>query len=256
MASKSFAECKAIVFDLMGTCCDWQTGIVRSMQNLPVNEQLQPKDYPNLALEWRAGFFQEIHHRFEQGLPQEDIDVTHRRVLDRILRKRMVDSVWDDAVRQQLVTAWHDQVAWPDAIPALERLRRKYFVVVLANGTTRLQLDIAKSSGLPFHMLFSSQLLGLTKPDLAIYRKAADLMGLRPEECIMVAAHAYDLRAATQVGMKTVYIRRNTEDVGEDFDEIEQSVDVYFDGRDGSRECGLARLAEILNVRNNGYDMA
>ncbi len=35
--------------------------------------------------------------------------------------------------------------------------------VVLANGTTRLQLDIAKSSGLPFHALFSSQLLGLTK---------------------------------------------------------------------------------------------
>lgn len=37
------------------------------------------------------------------------------------------------------------------------------YSVVLANGTTRLQLDIVKSSGIPFHTLFSSQLLQLTK---------------------------------------------------------------------------------------------
>ena len=35
--------------------------------------------------------------------------------------------------------------------------------VVLANGSTRLQLDIAKSSDLPFHILLSSELLGKTK---------------------------------------------------------------------------------------------
>lgn len=72
------------------------------------------------------------------------------------------------------------------------------------------------SSGLPFHMLFSSQLLGLTKvissllpifasllimekPDPAIYNKALELMQLKSGECIMVAAHAYDLRAAKGV---------------------------------------------------------
>ena len=35
--------------------------------------------------------------------------------------------------------------------------------VVLANGSTRLQIDITKSSSLPFHMLFSSELLRQTK---------------------------------------------------------------------------------------------
>ena len=33
----------------------------------------------------------------------------------------------------------------------------------LANGTSRLQLDIVKSAEIPFHTLFSSQLLSLTK---------------------------------------------------------------------------------------------
>jgi hypothetical protein len=33
----------------------------------------------------------------------------------------------------------------------------------MANGTTRFQMDVTKSSGLDFDMLFSSQLLGHTK---------------------------------------------------------------------------------------------
>lgn len=34
---------------------------------------------------------------------------------------------------------------------------------MLANGSTRYQIDIVKSSGLPFHMLLSSELLKQTK---------------------------------------------------------------------------------------------
>jgi HAD superfamily hydrolase (TIGR01493 family) len=48
-------------------------------------------------------------------------------------------------------------------------------------------------------MLLSSELLNLTKPDPAIYHKAIDLLGHRLEECVMVAAHAYDLKAAKKV---------------------------------------------------------
>ena len=88
--------------------------------------------------------------------------------------------------------------------------------VVLANGTTRLQLDITRSSCLNFHMLFSSELLGLTKESLfllhndsrtdffrqpcpKIYHQALSLLCVQPSQSIMVAAHAYDLRAAKKV---------------------------------------------------------
>jgi hypothetical protein len=57
--------------------------------------------------------------------------------------------------------------------------------IVLANGTARLQIDVTKSAGLDFDMLLSSELLGLTKPDPAIYRKAIELLGHKPEECLM-----------------------------------------------------------------------
>ena len=60
-------------------------------------------------------------------------------------------------------------------------------------------MDITKSSKLDFDLLLSSELLGLTKPDPAIYHKAMALLGRKPEECVMVAAHAYDLEAAKKV---------------------------------------------------------
>lgn len=63
---------------------------------------------------------------------------------------------------------------------------------------------MTKSSGLSFDMLLSSELLGLSKPDPAIYIKAMELLKCTPEECLMVAAHADDLSAA-----KGVYVCRD-----------------------------------------------
>jgi 2-haloalkanoic acid dehalogenase type II len=245
--AKRFTQAKVLFFDLMGTCCDWHTSILSVLSSLSSLEKLPQTELGSFAKAWRAGFFKEIHRCFSKGLEQEDIDVIHRRVLDSLLAERGVTlEEWDNQTREQLARAWHNQRPWPDTVPALQRLKEKFFIIVLANGTTRLQLDIVKSSKLPFHTLFSSQLLGLTKPDPLIYRKAADLVGCKIESCVMVAAHAYDLRAAKTVGMRTVYIRRKTEDPDEDFKIIERDVDVYLDARDSAAESGLGLLADFI----------
>lgn len=77
-----------------------------------------------------------------------------------------------------------------------------------ANGTTRLQLDIVRSSGPKFDMLFSSQLFGSYNPSPKNYHKALELLKLIAEECVTVAAHTSDLKGAEVVGMWTIYIRR------------------------------------------------
>ncbi|RAK99843.1 HAD-like protein [Aspergillus ibericus CBS 121593] len=237
---------KALIFDLMGTCTNWHPTIQTALSTTPSLTHLAPEVHAQIASSWREGFFQEIHRRFRAGLGTESIDVTHRRVLDGVLDG--VDSVAGggegivgEEERERLVHAWHFQDAWPDSIDAIMRLKEEYMVVVLANGTTRLQLDLIQSSRIPFHTLFSSQLLGLTKPDPAIYRKALDLMQVEPEEAVMVAAHAYDLRAAKGVGMRTVYIYRRTEDLDEDMEAVRRDVDVFLDG-----EGPLGQLAEML----------
>jgi 2-haloalkanoic acid dehalogenase type II len=239
------AGVKAIFFDFMGTCLDWQTSVLTSLPfHLSHSMKLA------LCLAWRQAFFADIHARFDRGQPPEDIDLSHARLLDRLLAEdlRFVGVTINEAERAAAVQAWHQMSAWPDVPEALERLREKFEVFVLANGTTRLQLDLARSAGLSFDMLLSSQLLGCTKPAAEFYLKALDLVKAKPEECIMVAAHAYDLRAAKAVGMQTVYIQRPTEDPTEDMNRIRAEVDVFVDGCDGDRLAGLAQIAHMLGA--------
>lgn len=247
---------KALIFDLMGTCLDWHSSITPVLQQA-LNETAHNSHTPppsdqevsNLALSWREGFFAEIHARFQAGEPQEDIDATHRRVLQRLLAEPKWSAYGSMGAERlgQCVQAWHTQQAWPDFVTALPKLRREFDVVVLANGTTRLQLDITKSSGLSFDMLFSSELLGLTKPDPGIYLRALELLRRQPSECLMVAAHAYDLRAAKGVGMRTCYLRRWTEDSGEEFGVVERENEWYVDCRDAMGEQGgLGRVGEVF----------
>lgn len=242
-----FPNARILFFDLMGTLCNWHTSIISLLTTLPSPPTLPKNQLSDFALQWRAAFFQEIHSRFLAGEEQEDIDTTHRRTLDNLLEQNGVTmNSWDENIRETLVKEWHHQIAWPDVIKGLERLSKKYEICVLANGTTRLQLDIVRSAGLKMDMLFSSELLGITKPDLGVYSRAAGLVGVGVGECVMVAAHAYDLKAARGVGMGTVYIRRETEDLGEDFEGIEGGVGLFVDGRGGGGDCGLVALADVL----------
>jgi 2-haloacid dehalogenase len=49
------------------------------------------------------------------------------------------------------------------------------------------------------------------KPDPETYLVTADLLGLRPEQCMMVAAHNNDLKAASALGLRTAFVRRPAE---------------------------------------------
>ena len=93
----------------------------------------------------------------------------------------------------------------------------------------RLQLDLVRSSGLNFDMLFSSELLKCYKPAPESYQKALKLLKLQADECVTVAAHTSDLRGAKVVGMKTIYVRRWTDDIREDREAIREENDAYLE---------------------------
>lgn len=96
---------KAILFDLMGTCLDWHSSILPLLETSPPHPFLPTGSLSQLAMDWRAGFFGETHRRFEQQLPPEDIDVTHRRVPDRLLEDKGI-SAEKEGGKKKRESAW------------------------------------------------------------------------------------------------------------------------------------------------------
>jgi len=50
------------------------------------------------------------------------------------------------------------------------------------------------------------------KPDPKVYLGAAEKMGVKPEECALVAAHLGDLKGAKECGFYAVYVEREGEE--------------------------------------------
>ena len=229
------AKVKVVFFDFMGTCLDWHSGAIKALP-----QSINESERSELALEWRHDYFDANAARLAANEPPEDIDVTLRKTLETLLDKHPdYKHLFDESTKSQCVIAWHSMPAWPEVRPAIEQLKSAgYEVFVFANGTTRLQLDLCKSSGLQFNMLFSNELLGIYKPALESYRKALKLVKVKPEESVMVAAHAYDVRGGRAAGMKTVYIHRWTDDINEDMEIVKGENDFFLED--------MTTLAEVI----------
>lgn len=223
---------KAVLFDFMGTCLDWHSSILPALPS-----GLSQEEKSDFALEWRLYYFDANKAQIRNGQPPENINITHRRTLLLTLLEVVLDRhpnlepLFTQQVLDKAVAAWHSQKAWPDVPEAIRKLKeeRGWEVYLHANGTTRLQLNLVRSSGLKFDMLFSSELLGCYKPAPENYNRALELLQLRAEQCVTVAADASDLRGAKAVGMKTVYVRRWTDDIEEDQEVIRGENDAYLE---------------------------
>lgn len=218
---------KAVFFDFMGTCLDWHSSVAHALSSA-----IPRQDASKLALEWRQCYFLENSNRVSQNLGPEDIDITLARTLEVVLDRLPEHKPHLDAqTKVNLIRAWHSQKAWPEVSRAINTIRTNLGleVFVHANGTTRLQLDLVHSSGLEFDMLFSSQLLGAYKPKPEAYEKGLQLINLQPQEVVLVAAHAYDLRGAKFCEMRTIYIHRWTDDIDEDMNVVKTEFDGFLE---------------------------
>jgi 2-haloalkanoic acid dehalogenase type II len=228
MSSAPNSKIKVVLFDFMGTCLDWHSSITSVLP-----QSISPETRSTFALEWRHSYFDANTARLAAGLAPEDIDLTHRRTLLALLESEKyadLKAAFTPTAQDTAIAAWHAQKAWPEVSSALQKLQTHgYEIYVHANGTTRLQLNLIRSSGLRFDMLFSSQLLGSYKPAAENYHRALELLKVGADECVTVAAHTSDLAGARAVGMRTVYVRRWTDDVNEDQEVIRGENDAYLE---------------------------
>ncbi|TRX96743.1 hypothetical protein FHL15_002409 [Xylaria flabelliformis] len=74
------------------------------------------------------------------------------------------------------------------------------------------------------------------------YKKALALVGVRPEQAVMVAAHAYDLRAAKALSMHTLYVYRWTDDITEDMNLVRRKNENLLN------DDGMGSLVDVIRA--------
>ncbi len=202
-------ETKALLFDVFGTVVDWRSGIIRELSAWGTDAHVIA-DWPAVADGWR-GLYQPAMERIREGNRGfVRLDILHEENLRDIFAEHGLDApIGEDMHR--LVTAWHRLDPWPDAVSGLARLKTRHIIAPCSNGNIALITNMAKRAGLPWDVVLGAEVAQAYKPHAQAYLGSTDALSLRPEQCMMVAAHLDDLEAAAELGFATAYVPRPDE---------------------------------------------
>jgi len=203
------ASIKGLMFDVFGTVVDWRGSIIEEGRLLGKSKNLEVQ-WDGFADAWRAGYAPSMQRVRVGELQWSNLDEIHRMLLDKLLLDFEITGL-NESEKDYLNRVWHRLKPWPDAVSGITRLRERFIVTTLSNGNVALLTNMAKNAHLPWDCILSSELVKHYKPDPEVYRMAADLLSLKPNQLMMVAAHKIDLHAAGALGFKTAFVSRPLE---------------------------------------------
>jgi 2-haloacid dehalogenase len=202
-------DIQALTFDVFGTVVDWRGSVIREGEALGARKGVTA-DWGKFADAWRDMYQPAMEEVRSGRQPWTRLDDLHRASLDQLLPEYRLESL-DEAEREDLNRAWHRLDPWPDAVGGLTRLKTRFILATLSNGNIRLMVDMAKRAGLPWDAILGAEATRAYKPLPQAYLGSADLLCLKPAQCLMVAAHYGDLLAAASHGFRTCYVWRRAE---------------------------------------------
>ena len=202
-------DIKALTFDVFGTVVDWRSSIIREMEEFGRAKGISA-DWTAFTDAWR-GLYQPAMSKVRNGeIGWVKLDVLHRMNLDQLIDEFNINGLSEDEI-DHINRVWHRLAPWPDVVPGLDRLKSRYILATLSNGNVALMVNLARHANLPWDAILGAEVARHYKPQPEAYRNAADLLGLNPSQCLMVAAHNDDLVAASACGLRTAFVPRPTE---------------------------------------------
>lgn len=197
---------KALAFDTGGTILDWHGGLSRAMAAAGRRRGVDA-DWTEITREYRKRTLAAI---VNQLAPRFNFDDVHRDQLDRVLDHHGLGELTKED-RDGIWRAWFRLEAWPDFVPALNRLRAKLPCVSFTLLTPRLVMDVSRANAITWDCVISCEMIGVYKVRPEAYRTLAKLLQLDPSEVMLVACHNFDLDAGRKEGLKTCFVRRPDE---------------------------------------------
>jgi 2-haloacid dehalogenase len=202
------ADIDVVVFDILGTLVNEPGGLHNSIRELAPNDGAG--DVDDLVGLW-GNYVTDQQRQMRDGRrPYANSAVVDREAAELVAA---TCGITNAAAIDRLATAGQRLDPWPDTVESLDVLARSFPVVGLSNASRATLTHLNAHAGLRWHALLSAEDAQSYKPAPEVYRLAVDLAGGgSPERLLMVAAHAWDLRGAQALGLRTAYVQRPVAD--------------------------------------------
>ena len=194
---------EALTFDVYGTLVD-PIGISKELeQHLPHTVAVQAAEV------WRRKQL-EISFRLTAMDRYENFSWCTRKALDYALEH--ANQKLDADIKDSLIARYDDLDAFPDAAPALARLREQgHALSVLSNGAPAMLNGILDATGLRqyFDEVISVDEVKVFKPAPRTYHHAAERLKRAPSEVRLVSCNSFDIIGAESAGLRTAWVDRS-----------------------------------------------
>ena len=199
-------DIKVLAFDTGGTVLDWHSGIVGALAELGAQRGVE-RDWHAFVNEYRR---RALRRMLGAVQPRFNIDDVHRDILAELLSENGITALSSDD-RRRVAGRWHELDAWPDFLPALARLQRRYICVSFTILSLSLVIDVSRRNGIHWDAVVPCEIMGFYKPRPEAYQRAAALLATPASRILMIACHNFDLDAARSAGYRTAFVRRLAE---------------------------------------------
>jgi len=194
-----FADFKVLTFDIVGTCIDFEKGVLDGFRAAGGAAAAKLTDDEIFAAYLKA----------REGFPGPASAVMREVYLG---AAKTLELPADDAAADCYFRYFFGAPAFPDSVDALRRLRRKFRLVAMTNYDRVAYTNCANKLGLPFHDSVTLDEVGFAKPDPRFFfynlgRQSAH--GFKQDEILHVAQSQYhDVGVARELGFKVCWIER------------------------------------------------
>ena len=197
-----FSRFTTISFDCYGTLIDWESGILPVLRAVLANHGQSLPDAAILEL------YGEFEAEAESG-PYR----SYREVLESVVRA-FADRFHFQASSSEIHSLHESVHAWlpfPDTVPALRELQRRYKLTVISNIDDDLFAETRKHLGVEFDGVITAEQARSYKPSLDNFRLALRKLALSPDRLLHAAQSVYhDVVPARSLGISSVWVNRKS----------------------------------------------
>jgi len=210
---------KGIAFDMYGTLVD--VGAVAE-----ACKEIAP-DPIAFNAHWRAKQLEYTFLRSLMGTYQDFWKVSEQALEFTIRRFGLQVS---SEHRRRLMEAWLHPKLYPEVAAALSRLKERYALAVLSNGSPKmLRAGLQHTALTPcFRWVISVDAIRLYKPSPRVYQLAVKHMKLKKQEILFVSSNSFDVVGAKSFGFRVCWINRT----GAQLDRLGVKPDLVAQGFD------------------------